>query len=538
MKDHHVINFQVLPTTISDSQATVVWEKSTFAKHLSGYQIFLAGQCIAQLPQNKTHFTIQNLQANHSYQIALYCVTEEGQRIEHTQVTCSFATMSKSERIDVTRAPYRIDPTGKTLSTVRLQQAIDDCPNGGTILIPKDAIILSGAIQLKSNMILQIDGCLTASQNPDDFRFFDSSHYIGTCNDDGLALSRYEGWELYCYRSLINIGYIDPSDRQKVVCENVRICGSGSIIGGGNQLGMAMREIYADEERFPEYTSDYKPGRRARGRLLCTMQAKNVHITGLTMIDPPCWTIHMIYSDTIVSNSLKILSKGIDNGDGWDPDSSRNLWLFDTEFDTGDDCVAIKSGKNPEGNVVNIPTKEVHIFDLNIKGGHGIAIGSEQSGGIEDIYISDCVIKNTLYGIELKAQNERGGYIKNVHIHDCHIDRFMAHPVTYNADGHSAQTLPVFSDIFLTNVTITGEGRVIELIGFSNDVTQKTEPIEGVHLKWIHVKAKMQEAEILLTHCRKVHLYSISVLKEESWITPIDNQDIESVTFQPMAIYL
>ncbi|WP_160316041.1 glycosyl hydrolase family 28 protein [Enterococcus sp. RIT-PI-f] len=533
-----MFHFHVLPATISENQATVVWEKPTAIFNVAAYQIQLDNDCIAVLPANKTHFTVQHLHANTTYRLTLYCLSDEGERFDHDEATCSLTTMSPTEWIDVTRAPYLIDPTGATIATHLLQQAIDECSLGGTVLIPKEANILSGAIQLKSHMTLQIDGCLTASQNPDDFRFFDQKMYDGICNEDGLPLSRYEGWELYCYRSLINIGYIDPSDRQRIVCNNVRICGTGTINGGGNQLGMAMREIYANKEKFPQYVSDQQAGRRARGRLISTMQAKNIHMTGLKLINPPSWTIHMIYSDTIVSHGLTILSKGIDNGDGWDPDSSRNLWLFDTEFDTGDDCVAIKSGKNPEGNIIHLPTKGVHIFDLNIRGGHGIAIGSEQSGGVEDVYISDCVIKNTFYGIELKAQNERGGYIKNIHIRDCSIDRFMAHPVTYNADGQPAHDLPVISDIFLTNVTITGDGRVIELIGFSNKTNHDVNPVENVHLDMINVIATKETADMLLTYCRKIHLRKINVLKEETLITSIEKQDIESVASEPMSIYL
>jgi polygalacturonase len=113
-----------------------------------------------------------------------------------------------------------------------------------------------------------------------------------------------------------------------------------------------------------------------------------------------------------VTHGVNIQSKGIDNGDGWDPDSSQNLLIFDTVFDTGDDCIAIKSGKNPEGNQINRPAKNIRLFDLAIRGGHGIAIGSEQSGGVENISFRDCQLTNTLYGLELKAQNDRGGYIR------------------------------------------------------------------------------------------------------------------------------
>lgn len=166
-------------------------------------------------------------------------------------------------------------------------------------------------------MIFQVDGTLQASLDIETYRVA-PHEYLGSVNQEGLPLSRYEGWELFCFRSLINIGYIDRGDRGRIVCENVRLCGKGTIIGGGNPLGLAMRNSYADREQYPEYVSDGKPGRRVRGRLICMMQAKNIHLTELTLIDPPCWTIHMIYCDTVVTHGVTIQSKGIDNGDGWD----------------------------------------------------------------------------------------------------------------------------------------------------------------------------------------------------------------------------
>ena len=140
---------------------------------------------------------------------------------------------------------------------------------------------------------------------------------------------------------------------------------------------------------------------------------------------------------------------------------------FDTVFDTGDDCIAIKSGKNPEGNQINRPAKNIRLFDLAIRGGHGIAIGSEQSGGVENITFRDCQLTNTLYGLELKAQNDRGGYIRQVTITDCLLDRFMAHPVAYNADGQAAQQLPIISDILVKNTRIVGQNPLVELKGLS-----------------------------------------------------------------------
>ena len=107
----------------------------------------------------------------------------------------------------------------------------------------------------------------------------------------------------------------------------------------------------------------------------------------------------MIYCDDIVTDHCTLRSGGIWNGDGWDPDSSTNCTLFATEFETEDDSVAIKSGKNPEGNAINRPTKHICVFDCHSNGGHGICIGSEMSGGVADVQIWDCDIAASSNGM-------------------------------------------------------------------------------------------------------------------------------------------
>lgn len=126
---------------------------------------------------------------------------------------------------------------------------------------------------------------------------------------------------------------------------------------------------------------------RCRGRLINISNAERVVISGIHCADGPSWNIHMVYSRSIWTHHCRISSRGIWNGDGWDPDSSENCILFDTVFDTDDDMVAIKSGKNPEGNVVRRSSHRIRVFDCIARGGHGIAIGSEVSGGISDIAI-------------------------------------------------------------------------------------------------------------------------------------------------------
>ncbi len=528
-KDWMPREFMVAPATLGSDCVTLVWDKPLKYGEVLGYFVYRDGIKLAETSATKTHFTVKGLKPNMNYSFWIESFDKGMHPISSSEII-NVKTKVQGRILDVTLAPYLVDSTGSILCTQKLQQAINDCEEGGTVYIPEGAVVLTGALDLKSNMTLLVDGMLKGSLKPEDYAYNKNERYDykGLVNEDGLILTRYEGWEMYCYRSLINGGYLNPQNRMEVTCENIRICGKGTIYGGGNELGTAMKRLYADAMKYPDYVSDGKPGRRTRGRLLGFIQCKNVHLTEVNIENPPCWTVHMIYCDTVTTNGINIKSRGIDNGDGWDPDSSRNLMIFDTTFDTGDDCIAIKSGKNPDGNLVNMPTENVRIFDLKMLGGHGMAIGSEQSGGVEGIYMRDCVIKNTLFGLELKAHNARGGYIKNLRMLDCEIDRFMAHSVNYNADGTPAPTLPVFCDILIKNTVITGAGRAVELIGFTKDnEVDSTSYVQNVFLEDIVLDNNQSSAEIYLKACRDITFNNVKLCNANSPTYIIDEKCLE-----------
>jgi exo-poly-alpha-galacturonosidase len=551
------IDLMIAPGSLASESLALVWDKPIEYANVTGYIVYQDEVKIAQTKANKTHLTVKGLIADTIYEFRIEAVSDKAAgetAIHENEVENEVATrptntstpnlrvktMPFGDMIDVTKAPYCADVTGKSISTVSIQKAIEDCGAGGTVLIPKGAVILTGAIELKSDMTLQVDGMLKGSLDPSDYIIKKGSNYKGLVNEDGLILTRYEGWEMYCYRSLINAGYLNPDNRMEMTCENLRICGEGTIYGGGNELGTEMKKLYADKDKYPEYVSDGIPGRRIRGRLLGFIQCKNVQLTGVSIENPSCWTVHMIYCDTFTTHGVNIKSRGIDNGDGWDPDSSRNLMIFDTTFDTGDDCIAIKSGKNPDGNKVNLPTKNVRIFDLKMLGGNGMAIGSEQSGGVEGIYMRDCVIQNTRYGLELKAHNSRGGYIKDLYMVDCVIDRFMAHSVNYNADGTAAPTLPYFKDIVIKNTTIDGTGRAVELIGFTEEGQDKIEDhyVHEVLLENVILGNKKDETkEIYMKACHDIIFKNVKLCNgkepeytiDEATVFDVQKVDVKSL---------
>ena len=130
-----------------------------------------------------------------------------------------------------------------------------------------------------------------------------------------------------------------------------------------------------------------------------------------------------------------------------------------------------------DGNKIGRPTKHIRVFDCCSAYGHGITIGSEMSGGVEDVRTWDCDMSSSLFGIEIKGTWKRGGYVRNVHATDCKMSRVLLHSVGYNNDGIAADTQPYFEDCSFENLSISGkyydhykEERgycdAIELIGF------------------------------------------------------------------------
>lgn len=513
------------PASSSDDSLVVVWNKPEDDNGINGYGLFINGDKVATVSSSQMYYVFDNLDAGCNYELGVCAIFATGWS---EVVVIDARTVVKRPVIDVTKEPYQVNQTGENLETDSLQRAINDCPLNGKVVIPKDAIVLTGALNLKSNMTLEINGTLLGSANPDDYLAQGDKGDGRFVNEDGLVLSRYEGWEMYCYRSLLNAGYLDQENRHNITCHNVQITGTGVIVGGGNELGIKMRHNYSNQEKYPQYVSDQIGGRRVRGRLISCIQCKDVYMANLRIENPPCWTIHMIYCDTVTTNGLRITSQGVDNGDGWDPDSSRNMMIFNTVFNTSDDCIAIKSGKNPQGNLIGIPTENVRIFNLNMIGGNGIAIGSEESGGVRQVDVQNCQLRETRYGIELKANPDRGGYISDVKIQNSTLSHLLIHEVNYNSDGERAHQLPLFSNVNIENSTIENSEDLIEVIGFQKG--SEIRRIENIYFRNVDLVPNQMKSIIKLKNCENVVFKNVGGLNSDQISLSVDQQTVENLT--------
>ncbi|MFM2361269.1 MAG: hypothetical protein RLZZ316_171 [Bacteroidota bacterium] len=408
-------NLLIAPGTLNETAVTILWDKQYTSKPVE-YEILLNGKL--QSSTRKTNFTITNLMPATSYKIAI--------RIKgSTKVQAiKFKTAAKGKIYNILDYGAKDDSTFK--NTKAIQAAINACTKGGTVVIPK-GVFISGALFLKSDMTLLIekDGVLKGS--------IDTIDYLP------LNKNRFEGWEMETYASLLNAGALNRDGTYNI--KNLRITGGGAIKGGGKKLELACKAAR---------------GIRSRGRLILLMNCQNVSVDNLTLTEPSCWTLHYIYSYNISCHNLTIITNGIHNGDGIDPDSSTDSYIFNCTFDTGDDCIAIKSGKNPEGYYVGKPTRNVRITDCNFIRGHGISIGSEMSGGISNVLIQDCKAGALLHGVQIKGTKDRGGYVRNVTVRDCQLLKItIFSAVNYNNDGEAAPVIPTFENFVFMDIDLT-----------------------------------------------------------------------------------
>ncbi len=424
---------------------------------------------------NNFHYSFYNLNYDTEYTFNVVLKDNKGNLVLDLG-SAKIKTLKSKKFIDVSKPPYNAVGDGVTLNTLSLQKAIDDLKKDELLYIP-NGVYLTGALNLKSDteIYLEDNATLQGSEKCID--------YLPKTN------SRFEGNEVVTYRSLLNAGKMDSKSGPN--CENIVIYG-GKIFGGGPNL----RKDIIDTEKVeilkenglenhpnpPGFYSSILPGRR-RGRTVHFANVKNVIIADTEIGNAPAWNLHFLYCEDVVTCDCKIVSHGISNGDGWDPDSSKNCTLFGTFFDTGDDCIAIKSGKNLEGYLINRPSENITIFDCKSVDGYGIGIGSELSGGIKNVNIYNVNFLGKNGGsFFVKYTKKRGGVVENFNVNHCQFTDLSISYYTINDDGEPAPICPkvknfVFNDIKVTGIRyFTGQtraliGDVIRLQGYEDDFT-------------------------------------------------------------------
>ncbi len=357
---------------------------------------------------------------------------------------------------------------GKTDCTAAIASAIAACAEngGGRVVVPAGEF-LTGAIHLRSNVDLHLaatNSVLKFSTNP--------KNYLPA------VFTRFEGIECYNYSPLIFA----------VGQKNVAVTGAGILDGqaddsnwlawrgrknadAGTQKTARARLDQMNNDNVPVAQRRFGEGDFLRPDFIQFQRCENVLIEGVKIRRSPMWEIHPLLCTNVTVRGVDIFSHGANN-DGCDPESCRDVLIEKCLFDTGDDCIAIKSGRNNDGRRVGVPSQNIIVRDCTMRDGHaGTAIGSEISGGCSNVFVENCAMSspNLVCALRLKSNAMRGGVLQNIFMRNVNVglvkDSVLQIDFLYE-EGAKGDFKPVAKNVVLENITVAQTPRVLNVRGF------------------------------------------------------------------------
>jgi polygalacturonase len=344
---------------------------------------------------------------------------------------------------------YGAKGDGATNDAGAIQKAIDDC-NGthqGTVLLDGGLVYVSSPLVLKSHMTLRIAAGTTLAGSKDHADYPDKEEFKEKGKQALLTATN---------------------------AEDVTIDGMGVIDGRGDS--------------WWERPHDPRP------RLIVFDHCKHVHMSGVTVENSPMWQIVPYYSDDLTFTNMKVLApQHSHNTDGIDPFSSSNIVIDHVTIDTGDDNVAIKSGQ-PDSPGPDAPARHIVITDCTFLHGHGLSIGSEIAGGVQDVRAERIHFKGTDQGVRVKSNRDRGNaaighfIFRDITMEDVRIPILISEfypkvPDTISQEKVTRLT-PFFDDITIENVTATGARQAALIVGLPES------PIRNLKLIHVHLSGE------------------------------------------------
>jgi polygalacturonase len=392
---------------------------------------------------------------------------------------------------------------GKSDCTTAIGKAVEACHKArGRVVVPEGEF-LTGPIHLQSNVELHLARGATLKFTADPKAYLP------------VVFTRFEGMECYNYSPLI---YAFEQ-------ENVAVTGEGTLDGqatdenwwhwkggraakegGPNQksardrLGRMVDQNAAVRER------QFGEGSFLRPSFVEFNRCRNVLIQGIRIRRSPMWELHPLLCTNVIVRGVDIDSHG-PNNDGCDPESCRDVLIEDCVFDTGDDCIAIKSGRNNDGRRLGLPSENIVIRRCTMKDGHGgVVIGSEISGGCRNVFAEDCTMDspNLERVLRLKSNAVRGGVIENIFMRNIKVgqvrDAVLQVDFLYE-EGANGPHNPVARNILMENITVNQTPRVLNVVGFSGA------EIAGVRIQnsifnEVTKSNVVTEADVKLVNCR------------------------------------
>ena len=382
-----------------------------------------------------------------------------------------------------------------------IQKTIDLCSKkgGGRVVIPAGQTFLTGAITLKDGVNLHVEEGAVL-----EFAFEPELYPIVETSWEGLECFNLSPC-VYAFKA-----------------KDIAITGKGTIDGGGSndtwwpwngnprfgwKEGMISQRIesrprllkngedgipmYNEKgERSPERVFGPKDG--LRPQLVSFNKCEGILLEDITLLRSPFWVIHPLHSTDITVRRVKMINDG-PNGDGCDPECCDRVLIEDCFFNTGDDCIAIKSGRNRDGRERNMPSKNIIIRRCEMKNGHGgVVVGSEISGGCQNVFAHDCVMDSPELErvLRIKTNSCRGGIIENINMRNIKVGVCKESVLKINLDYEPKEVccrgnFPTVRNIYMENVTSEQSKYGVQIIGLEEDTYVYNVTVKNCHFNGV-----------------------------------------------------
>jgi polygalacturonase len=465
---------------------------------------------------------------------------------------------------------------GLTKNTQAFEKAIAAAAakGGGTVVIPR-GLWLTGPIVLRSNINLHAEAGSMIIFSKD-------------FNDYPLVKTSFEGLNTVRCQSPI-------SGRD---LENVAITGSGTFDGSGEawrpvkkskmtdaqwKALVASGGVLSDDSKtwYPSEISkkgDTKDNFNVpihftrmeqfeavkdfmRPVMVSLISCKKVLLDGPTFQNSPAWNLHPLMCTDVTLRNLKVRNPWYSqNGDGLDLESCKNAVVYNNTFDVGDDAICFKSGKDKDGRDRGIPTENVIVKNNVVYHGHGgFVVGSEMSGGVKNVHVSNCTFMGTDIGLRFKSTRGRGGLVENIWISNIDMINIPTQAISFNLfyggnspvldEGQSASTearveklvpvtaeTPSFRNIYMKNITVAGADEALALQGLpemnlqnvklENAVLKAKKGISAVDADGIELK----NVKVMVTKGPAITIYNSKNIKVEGLTYPGTKEPVVKVT--------
>ena len=377
---------------------------------------------------------------------------------------------------DITKFGARGD--GAFDCTEAFKKAIAACTaaGGGSVVVPVGEFS-TGAIHLKSNVNFHVLRGATV-------------RFIRDPRKYPVVFTRWEGVELMNYSPFV----------YAFAQQNIAVTGEGTLDGnadcehwwpwkGRPQCGWKNDEPNQNNDRkalfdmaergVPVSERMFGAGHYLRPQFIQPYRCKNVLIEGLTLKNSPMWQVHPVLCTNVTVRKMTITGAGPNresapNTDGCDPESCTDVLIKDCSFSTGDDCIAIKSGRNADGRRVNLPSQNIVIQDCHMQDGHGgVTVGSEISGGVRNVFAESCRMDSPRldYALRIKDNAMRGGVLENIYVRNIEVGEVAAAAVSiddFYEEGEAGKFVPVVRNVEVLNLTTKKAQYALYLRGFKN----------------------------------------------------------------------